>query len=96
MTHAFESMTAFINGQIETIEHTLRFTAEHRENWKDRQGAVRYLHRSIRETKEQGFGALIYAKIYERTITPEQYDELISKLNEAYFDADRRAFEIIL
>lgn len=95
MTHGYETMKSYINGQIESIDHTLEFTVKNRKDWSDRMDAIRYATRTMREEKEQGFGALIYAKIYERTITEDEFDELSEKLREAHFSAERKAYEVI-
>lgn len=95
MTHAYETMTNFINGQIESINHTLEFTVKNRKDWNDRRDAIGYATRTMRNEKEQAFGALIYAKIYERTITEDEFDELSEKLREAHFSAERKAYEVI-
>lgn len=93
MTHANEAITRYINSEIESMEHTIRFTAE--KEWKNTTPTKsEYARWSVNGTYNNAYGALIYAYIYAKEITEEQFTELKEKLFAAHSRIERETWKL--
>ena len=93
MTHAHEAITNFIEYTIEDMEHTIKFTAK--KEWGNQKLTKReYARWSIERSEERAAGALLYAKIYAKEITEEQYEELRVRLHDAYRRIEEKTWEL--